>query len=204
LGLYDRFELLELRRDDGIQTYHAREIATARPVQVHVLGHGETPENIALLARIEHLPEAEWRRVIERGEVQSVPYVVTDRLAGHPGFREWLTAKTDPTVRQQSLDAQFLDLFDSNADTRTIVPQSTRTMLSMPGPGAFEPNPAPIETQPATPNAPPASTNLPPVQHQPAQRKPTMARSVLAIGVGILAAVVLLALIVAIVAFRRH
>jgi hypothetical protein len=200
LGLYDRFELLELRRDDGIQTYHAREIATARPVQVHVLGQGETPENVALLARIEHLPEAEWRRVIERGEVQGLPYVVTDRLAGHPGFREWLTAKTDPTVRHQSLDAQFLELFDPNADTRTIIPTATRTMISIPGPAAFEPKTNPIEpTLVATPQPPPASTTLP-----SAKQNPTMARSVLAIGVGILAAVVLLGLIVAVIAFRRH
>ncbi len=188
MGLYDRFELLELRRDDGIQTYHAREIATARPVQVHVLGHGETPENLALLARIEHLPEAEWRRVIERGEVQGMPYVVTDRLAGHPGFREWLTAKTDPAVRQQSLDAQFLDLFDPTADTRTIIPAPTRTMLSVPPPEAFEPKTTTI-----------ASTEAPSVR-----QKPAMARSVLAICFGILAAVVLLGLIVAVIAFRRH
>ena len=200
MGLYDRFELLELRRDDGIQTYHAREIATARPVQVHVLGQGETPENVALLARIEHLPEAEWRRVIERGEVQGLPYVVTDRLAGHPGFREWLTVKTDPTVRHQSLDAQFLELFDSNADTRTIIPAATRTMISVPGPAAFEPKTNPIEpTLVATPQPPLASTTLP-----SAKPNPTMARSVLAIGVGILAAVVLLGLIVAVIAFRRH
>ena len=190
MGLYDRFELLELRRDDGIQTYHAREIATARPVQVHVMGHGETPENLALLARIEHLPEAEWRRVIERGEVQGMPYVVTDRLAGHPGFREWLTAKTDPAVRHQSLDAQFLELFDSSA-TRTPVPSPTRTMIAMPGPAAFEPQTAPVQAAPQPSRA-------------PAEPKPTMARSVLAIGVGIIAAVALLALIVAIFAFRRH
>ena len=202
MGLYDRFELLELRRDDGIQTYHAREIATARPVQVHVLGHGETPENLALLARIEHLPEAEWRRVIERGEVQGMPYVVTDRLAGHPGFREWLTTKTDPGVRQQSLDAQFLDLFDPNAETRTIVPLPTRTMMSVPAPEAFEPT-DPIEaTQPATPHASSASSKFP--SAPPVRRTPAMARSVLAICVGILAAVVLLALIVAVIAFRRH
>jgi hypothetical protein len=191
LGLYDRFELLDLRRDDGIQTYHAREIATARPVQVHVLGHGETPENLALLARIEHLPEAEWRRVIERGEVQGMPYVVTDRLAGHPGFREWLTSKTDPAVRQQSLDAQFLDLFDPSAVTRTVVPLPTRTMQSVPAPEAFEPK----TTQ---------QTSSAPIKAPPKRQKPAMARSVLAIGFGILAAVVLLGLIVAVIAFRRH
>jgi hypothetical protein len=187
LGLYDRFELLELRRDDGIQTYHAREIATARPVQVHLIVHGETAENLALLSRIEHLPDAEWRRVIERGEVQGMPYVVTDRLAGHPGFREWLTMKTDPAPRTTSLDRQFYELFDPNMDTAaiTIVPRST-TPAASPAPVAW-----PL----------PGAANADPSQDSGIHRTP--GRSLVAIGFGILAAIALLALIIAVIAFRR-
>jgi len=112
LALYDRYELLELRRDDGIQTFHAREIATARPVQFHLFGQDQSRENVALLSRIEYLPDAERRRVIERGEYQGRPYVITDRLAGYPGFREWLVVRTNLPERDASLDEQFLDLFD--------------------------------------------------------------------------------------------
>ena len=104
----DQFELLELRRDDGIQTFHAREIATARPVQVHLLTNGSVPENLALVSRINRLPEAERRRVIDRGVFQGRPYVVTDRLAGFASLREWLDSKSLAT----SLDQQFYDLFD--------------------------------------------------------------------------------------------
>jgi hypothetical protein len=118
LGLYDRFELLELRRDDGIQTFHAREIATARPVQVHLLSR-KTSENEALLSRLEHLPDSERRRIVDRGETEGLLYVVTDRLAGHPGFREWLTVKSDPAARISVLDRQFLELFDT-AETADV------------------------------------------------------------------------------------
>jgi hypothetical protein len=102
----NQFELLELRRDDGIQTFHAREISTERPVQVHFLD--TVPETLALLSRIHQLPAAERRRVLDRGVCEGRPYVVTDRLAGFANLREWLESKAAP----RSLDRQFLELFD--------------------------------------------------------------------------------------------
>lgn len=105
----DRFELLELRRDDGVQTFHARELSTARPVQVHFLSAGAVPENLALLSQINRLPDAERRRVIDRGISEGRPYIVTDRLAGFASLREWLGSK----CTQLSIDQQFLNLFDN-------------------------------------------------------------------------------------------
>jgi hypothetical protein len=108
----DRFELLELRRDGGIQTYHAREITTARPVQVHLFAQGLTAENVVLLKRVDRLSDSERRRVLERGNSRGLPYVVTDRLAGYADFREWLTANAS-SAANPSLDEQFLQLFES-------------------------------------------------------------------------------------------
>src|SRR5579863_1753598 len=106
----DRFELLELRRDDGVQTFHAREISTARPVQVHLFANGSVQDHLALLARINHLPDSERRRVIDRGVSQGKPYLVTDRLAGFASLREWLDANSAPPA---SVDQQFYALFES-------------------------------------------------------------------------------------------
>jgi hypothetical protein len=113
LGL-DRFELLELRRDDGIQTFHAREVATARPVQVHVFIGGLTPENVSLLELLDRLPGRERRRVIDRGQTDGRPYVVTDRLAGFASLREWVQTKASP--KHDALDAQFHQLFIDNEE----------------------------------------------------------------------------------------
>jgi hypothetical protein len=110
VGLYDRFELLEMRHNDGVQTYHAREIATARPVQVHFLSN--PVENSALLASVDRLPESERRRVLDQGEIQGIPYVVTDRLSGYATFREWLAAQA-PTSAKAEVDTQFWTLFDA-------------------------------------------------------------------------------------------
>src|SRR5579862_2410628 len=93
VGFYDRFELIELSRDDGIKTFRARELATGRLVQAHLFVHPAAPESVALLQKLDSLPEEEQRRILDRGDHQGTPYVVTELLADQPGFREWLVAK---------------------------------------------------------------------------------------------------------------
>jgi hypothetical protein len=246
LGLYDRFELLELRRDDGIQTFHAREIATARPVQVHLLSR-KTPENDALLSRLEHLPDAERRRIVDRGETEGVLYVVTDRLAGHPGFREWLTVKSDPAARISALDQQFLELFDTaeTADVRApkarmepeFASSQTRAAETPAGAGApgFSSNEpanskpgarANFSEEPAILAGPAAFSRVaiapvtfspgavpePEISSEPAEadtassgthpEKRPAANALLGIALGILAAILLLAVVIGVMAFR--
>ncbi len=150
----DRFELLELRRDDGVQTYHARDVATKRPVQVHLFANGNTRESLALLAKVAFLPEAERRRVIDRGMSGGRPYVVTDRLAGFASLREWLELKTSPTI-----DQQFFQLFEESA-------------------------PAPEPVVPAG--------------------EPRKSAPILAMVLGVGAAILFLALLIVFVAFRPH
>jgi hypothetical protein len=202
LALYDRYELVELRRDDGIQTFHAREIATARPVQFHLFAQEESQENLALLSRLDHLPDVERRRVIERGEYQGRPYVVTDRLAGYPGFREWLAAMTDLPVKNSSLDEQFLQLFDAPvmndrkpSGPATIAPDNReldRQFFQLFHPEAD----LDAETLWLTMRVPAATDRLPtgPVR--------IAARSLGGIVLGIVAAIVVLGLLVAVAAFR--
>ena len=112
----DRFELLELRRDDGVQTFYAREIATARPVQVHLFANGSVEDNLALLALVQRLPETERRRVIDRGVSAGRPYLVTERLAGFASLREWLGAKATAA----SIDDQFFDLIGASRPDPTL------------------------------------------------------------------------------------
>lgn len=200
MALYERYELLELRRDDGIQTYHARDIETARPVQLHMFpqregGAPEAAEYRSLLTRLEHLPDAERRRVIERGDYKGRTYVVTDRLAGYPGFREWLTAKTDPVARHSSFDDQFHQLFDPNAETaaQTLSPiaavSPAGAVSPLAAPGAYVDPPGKFEVEEPVTTAPSP------------QRAPVVRKSLVGIALGILAAIVLLGLLVAGFAF---
>jgi hypothetical protein len=155
-----------------------------------------------LLVRLDHLPEAERRRVIERGEYQGRPYVITDRLAGYPGFREWLTAMTDPPVKNSSLDEQFLQLFDAPAisDWKATAPTNVRPdtqELDRQFFQLFHPDAdLDADTLWLTMRVPAATDRLPtgPVK--------IAARSLVGIVLGIVAAILVLGLLVAVAAFR--
>ncbi len=166
----DRFELLELRRDDGVQTYHAREIATARPVQVHLFAEGQTRETLSLLAKLVYMPDAERRRVLDRGMFQGRPYVVTDRLAGFASLEEWIEEHSKP-----SLDEQFARLFDPDPIPVAPIPGPAAGLAGSPDPG------------------------------RSASRSVATARaSILGLVLGIGAALVFLAVLIAMFAFRPH
>src|SRR6185437_5548997 len=92
VSLYERYELLDLNRDDGVKTFEAREIATGRPVKVHLFVRATAPLQAALLKAIEHLEESDRQRIIERGKHEGTPYLVTDRLADYAGLSEWVQA----------------------------------------------------------------------------------------------------------------
>jgi hypothetical protein len=92
LSLYERYELLDLNRDLGVKTFEAREIATGRPVKVHLFEHPSAPLQAALLKAIEKLPTEPRQRIIERGKHERTPYVVTDRLSDYVGLSEWVQA----------------------------------------------------------------------------------------------------------------
>jgi hypothetical protein len=92
VSLYERYELLDINRDDGVKTFEAREIATGRPVKVHLFVRPAAPLQAALLKAIDHLSEDDRQRILERGKHEGTPYVVTDRLVDYPGLSEWVQA----------------------------------------------------------------------------------------------------------------
>ena len=94
MSLYERYELLDLNRDIGVKTFEAREIATGRPVKVHLFVHPSAPLQAALLKAIDKLTAEHLRRIVERGKHEGTPYVVTDRLVDYPGLSEWVRAAT--------------------------------------------------------------------------------------------------------------
>ncbi len=97
VSLYDRFELLNLDRDDGVKTFEAREISTGRPVKVHLFVQAGAPLQAALLKAVDRLQGDERQRVLDRGKHEGTPYVVTDRLVDYPGLSEWVQAASRPT-----------------------------------------------------------------------------------------------------------
>ena len=89
---HDKYELAALRGGDQEIAVPGREIASGRDVLVHLLAAGYTPENREVLAAIDKLT-AEYRlRILDTGDHEGIPYVITDVLPANLKLREWLTA----------------------------------------------------------------------------------------------------------------
>ncbi len=164
VSLYDRFELLNLDRDDGVKTFEAREISTGRPVKVHLFVHAGAPLQVALLKAIERLPGEERQRVLDRGKHEGTPYVVTDRLVDYPGLSEWVQAASRP-VKPDPTGAE-----------------AGRAEPTRPEPDAAKPTKAVLETAGAwkLPQTPPAAKGSPAsLNQQFAELFPTAERPVL-------------------------
>jgi hypothetical protein len=103
VSLYERYELLDLNRDLGVKTFEAREIATGRPVKVHLFEHRSAPLQAALWKALDDVPSEQRQHIIERGKHERTPYVVTDRLTGYAGLSEWVQAVTHPARPAKAL-----------------------------------------------------------------------------------------------------
>ena len=131
MSLYERYELLDLNRDDGVKTFEAREIATGRPVKVHLFVRPSAPLQAALLKAIGHLSEPDLQRILERGKHEGTPYVVTDRLPDYPGLSEWVQAASHQSKSKPA-----------------------KPVLETAGAWKVQPDPPPPSPAPAAPPAP--------------------------------------------------
>ncbi len=149
MGFYERYELLELDRDDGVKTFQAREVATGRPVKVHLFAAPAAPYQAHLLAKIDQLPEPERGRILDRGNHLGTRFVVTDRLADHAGLFEWISAslkgKTpaageERAFREGSVKGQATPLAATPPRINIVVPAPSAPTPPVPIPSI--PNPS--------------------------------------------------------------
>lgn len=94
---HDKYELLALRGGDRDIALPGREISSGRDVLVHLLAAGYTPENREVLAAIDRLPGEYRLRVLDKGDHEGIPYLVTEVLPANLKLREWL-AKAQSAV----------------------------------------------------------------------------------------------------------
>jgi hypothetical protein len=89
MSLDTSYEVLEMLRDDGVQTFRAKEKATGRGLEIHLLPPFGRPENKTLFEKLKTLPLEARRRFLDIGFDGSTPYLVTDPLPGNRGFKGW-------------------------------------------------------------------------------------------------------------------
>jgi hypothetical protein len=89
MSLETSYEVLEMLRDDGVQTFRAKEKATGRGLELHLFPPFGRPENKTLFEKLKALPLESRKNFLDIGSDGSTPYVVTDPLAGGRCFKSW-------------------------------------------------------------------------------------------------------------------
>jgi len=87
---HDKYELLALRGGDEEIALPGREISSGRDVLVHLLSAGYTIENRVLLRAIDKLPEEYRQKVLDKGDHDGIPYVITEVLPAKVKLRDWI------------------------------------------------------------------------------------------------------------------
>jgi len=95
MTLPEKYELLDLIAENETRTFLARERASVRMVMVHLLLPG--PDRISLLElvlRTRLIPTSPGRlQILDLGEHEGNPYVVTEIIPGFTTLRNWLEAE---------------------------------------------------------------------------------------------------------------
>jgi hypothetical protein len=89
MSLETSYEVLEMLRDDGVQTFRAKERVTGRSLELHLFLPFGRPENKVLFEKLKTLPLETRRKFLDIGVDGSTPYLVTDPLPGARGFKAW-------------------------------------------------------------------------------------------------------------------
>ncbi|MCA2968781.1 MAG: hypothetical protein INH43_09715, partial [Acidobacteriaceae bacterium] len=150
MNFHDKYELLAHLRDDGIKTDIVREVATGRALEAHHFVAGRTPENVALLERLDRAGAAAGI-VVDRGDLNGIPYVVAEVLPDRKPFRTWLESlpvAAPPAPAAEPLS--FTAMFSAAPPAPPAKPAEPLSFTAM-----FETAPPAVEAKPV-PEPPPA------------------------------------------------
>jgi len=166
MSFYDRYELLEQVRDGAVKTFAALQKTTGLSVAVHLFAGGKQahPQVFEVLDRA---PDELRAEILDSGEHEGTPFVVTRPWSKHESFTEWvLSARREsrapdsfvrpgswrvPTAEfgKKSAPGEFTKMFQAGRppDPETVPPASA-------GPIAFVPGATPPTPEPAAPRPP--------------------------------------------------
>lgn len=126
MSFNEKYELLVPLRDDGIKTFVARDVNSGRALEVHLFLSGRTAESTALVERLNTLPAEARALVLEIGEHNDIPYVVTDMLPKRQSLRDWV--RLFPVPASQIPTEEFPAFRITPADTASAALQKGETL----------------------------------------------------------------------------
>src|ERR1035437_8253264 len=89
MDFYQKYELIDPHPGEGTKSFRARQVSIGREVTVHLLVGGRSAENEQLLARLRAMPSQSFSKLIEVGDNDGTPFVVTV-APPHEHLAEWI------------------------------------------------------------------------------------------------------------------
>jgi len=135
---HDKYELLALRSGEGEIALPGREILSGQPVVVHLMTSGHTPAVEEMLRRLKDLSAEDQRHVLDKGDHDGIPFVVTAVLPGKLSLSAWLETLAPPPVVKPAL-AETGPIEDPSASTRLFVKRPVAPVPETPVPVSSAP-----------------------------------------------------------------
>ncbi|HWB95916.1 MAG TPA: hypothetical protein VG672_04420, partial [Bryobacteraceae bacterium] len=109
MRLHEKYELqVAVHNSEREIAVPAVDISSGRPVLVHLLAGGYNIENQALLKSIVALQPEDRQHILEAGDHDGIPFIVTDTLPGNASLRNWIAAVAPPPAAQPGIKTERL------------------------------------------------------------------------------------------------
>src|SRR5688572_33445805 len=95
MSFYTRYEMMDILQDGPVKTFSARQNATGRTVAVHLF-LTRTPETTSLFQQVRNVGDPQGAEILEIGEHEGTPFVVTTEWQRRQSFADWLAGADAP------------------------------------------------------------------------------------------------------------
>src|ERR1035438_9482398 len=180
MDFYQKYELLDLLKDEGVKVFNARELATGRRITVFLFVGEQARLHAGLLEQLRASQRSGQPGLLEVGDNQGTPYAATEMLGGLADLKRMAgVAPAPPAPRAEKPDAfTRVGVWHIAAPTPsrapeampvTPLPPAATTPPAQPAPGEFTQMFQAAPPQPIGEAAPPPAPPAPPAQPAPGE-----------------------------------
>jgi hypothetical protein len=163
MDFYQKYELLDLLKDEGVKAFNAREISTGRRITIFLFVGEQARLHVDLLEQLRKSQRSGRADLLEVGDNQGTPFVVTEPLGGLAELKRKVAVSPAPAAAPRA--GRPPDAF-----TRVGVWHIPSSTLSDERGGTHVAGPTGAVTSPTAPMPPPLEAPpAPPAQSAPGE-----------------------------------
>jgi hypothetical protein len=102
MEFYQKYELLDLLKDEGVKVFNAREISTGRRIAVFLFVGEQARLHAELLEQLRASLRPDRTDLLEVGDNQGIPFVVTEPLGGMAELKRKVAVSPAPPAAAQA------------------------------------------------------------------------------------------------------